>query len=199
VPCSGTLPVMSAPQMLQIVRVCGGSGASGAGVGSGAGAGVGVGVCTGGLAGGGGLSGAGVAAGGAACAGSGAVVGSGADAGAGVLLPVLPGGAAPPCEPPPLSRGMELSVLSGAADGAEDGDGRAGSALAAGSDVTDALCSGKGSLDGAPATSRAPQDPSKSEMMIRFTTTAARTAAAFFFPFIPLPPIGWTIVSVVAL
>jgi len=101
VPCSGTWPVISSPQMLQIVLY---SYCTGVGSGAGVGVGSGVGMDSGGLvgcgvlAGEGGLVGAGVAAGlgvetggasvwvGAGCVGSGVAVGLGLGTADGVAI-----------------------------------------------------------------------------------------------------------------
>lgn len=104
---------MSAPQVLQIVRVCGGGGSGSTGSGSGSGAG----GCAGGVTGVG--SGAGV--GGGDC--SGWVVGAGVDGAAGGLPPpVLPCGVAAACELPSCPSRLELSVESGCMVDAGEGD-----------------------------------------------------------------------------
>lgn len=196
VPCSGTLPVISAPQVLQIVRAWyGGSAGSGAGAGgsgSGAGAGgVGAGGCAGGAGSGSGGagSGAGSDAGDGVCGVFAEGVGLGA-AGAGVLPPpVLPCGVLfcvlllmAPC--------LETPALSDAIDdvGAED-DTAFGAMLWLWHGESASLWPGGGSEDEVSAISCTSQDVAISAMDIaRTISSVARIETNIFFRFMPQPP-----------
>lgn len=213
-PCSDTLPVMSAPQILQIVRAGGGSagGGVGAGAGSGDGSGVGTGACAGGAGSGVGGTGSGAGAGGAGSGAGGA--GSGCDvcagdaglgaveaggAGLGVLLTVLFCGVALPCVLPPSPCRSGSSVLAGAGVDADDGRGVA--ALSSGIDVLAELCSGNSSEDETSIVFCAPQDCIKRATLMPITATTAAYIAPLFVLLlsISLPPIKHADISVVAL
>ena len=197
-PCAGTLPVISAPQILQIVLVW-----RGAGVGSGVGSGVGTGAgCTGDV---------GAGAGGSVCSGAGSTVGAGVDAGLGVDVlsgrGVADAGAGvsgasfaslppmPPGDPLPASGDGVLSVA-----GVDMGAGVEVQAVGAEDGERAAVGASSVSVDGAAGetVSRAPPSCAEHPATANtITKSSNHTAATVLFLFMAKPPVQLTFLSVV--